>query len=364
MKIKEFIGVLQDLAPLGYAESFDNVGLLVGQYDMEITSVLVAHDALETVVQEAIDKRCNTIVCFHPIWFSSIKKLTGADYVQRALIMAIKNDIAIYAIHTALDNHCLGVNKILCDALGINNTKILLPKENYIKKLVTYVPSSELQIVRSALFAAGAGQISKYSNCSFYSEGTGSFLPLEHSEPTIGEVGVFHQEKEVKLEVVFEKHLQSSILKALFTTHSYQEVAYEIYSLENPLQNVGMGMIGELESAMDEKDFLQHVKQKMICGGIRYSNLLGKPIKRVAVLGGSGSFAIKAAIAQQADIFITADLKYHDYYQAENQIVLADIGHFESERYTKNYIVEYLSKKMTTFAVILSTVNTNPVNYL
>ncbi|MHC5309513.1 Nif3-like dinuclear metal center hexameric protein [Myroides sp. LJL116] len=364
MKIQEFIGVLEELAPLGYAEGFDNVGLLVGDYDQEITSVLVAHDALETVVEEAIEKGCNLIVCFHPIWFSSIKKLTGKDYVQRALIKAIKNDIAIYAIHTALDNHHLGVNKVLCDVLGVKNTRILLPKQNYIKKLVTYVPLKDIDKVRQALFDKGAGNIDGYESCSFTSQGMGSFLPKQGSNPTIGTVGVLQQEQEVKLEVVFEKHLQSAILKALFTTHSYEQVAYELYTLENSLQNVGMGMIGELDQPVDEMAFLELVKQELTCGGIRYSKLLNKPIKTVAVLGGSGSFAIKDAIGQNADIFITADLKYHDYYQADNQLVLADIGHFESERFTKNYIVEYLSKKITTFAVILSTVNTNPVNYL
>ncbi|MHC5201344.1 Nif3-like dinuclear metal center hexameric protein [Myroides sp. LJL119] len=364
MKIKEFAEVLQQLAPLGYAESFDNVGLLVGNENTQITSVLVAHDALEQVVQEAIDKQCNLIVCFHPIWFSSLKSLTGKNYVERALIKAIRHDIAIYAIHTALDNHSQGVNKIFCDTIGVRNPEILIPKQNYIKKLVTYVPQDYTQRVQDALFASGAGSLGDYSECSFTSKGLGSFKPGSTTSPFVGQIGQRHVEPEDRLEIVFEKHLQGAILKALHGAHPYQEVAYEIFSIENTMKNVGMGMVGELDQAMDELAFLNLVKQKTQSNGIRYSKLLNKPIKRVAVLGGSGSFAISDAIKQQADILLTADLKYHDYYQAENQIVLADIGHFESERYTKNYIVEFLSKKMTTFAVILSTVNTNPVNYL
>lgn len=364
MKIKEIIPVLEELAPLAYAEDFDNVGLLVGDYDSEVTGILVCHDALEAVVDEAIENKCNMIVCFHPILFSGLKKITGKNYVERAVIKAIKNDIAIYAIHTALDNHQEGVNKIFCDTLGVTNCKILIPKSNYIQKLVTYAPLDKLEEIRTALFNAGAGALGNYDNCSFVSTGEGSFKGNEKSNPTIGEKHVLEKVQENKIEVTFERHLQGKILNALFNAHDYEEVAYEIYNLENKLQNVGMGMIGELEEAMDEIAFLKMVKEKTGTGGIRHSALLGKKIKRVAVLGGSGSFAIKAALSQKADAFITADLKYHQFYESENQMVLADIGHFESERYIKNYIVRQLSEKLTTFAVILSTVNTNPVNYL
>lgn len=364
MKIKEIIPVLEELAPLAYAEDFDNVGLLVGDYDSEITGVLVCHDALEAVVDEAIDNKCNLIVCFHPILFSGLKKITGKNYVERAVIKAIKNDIAIYAIHTALDNHQDGVNKIFCDTLGVANCKILIPKSNYIQKLVTYAPLKDLEKIKKALFEAGAGSLGNYDNCSFVSTGEGSYRGNENSNPTIGKKQVLEIVQENKIEVTFERHLQGKILKALFGAHEYEEVAYEIYNLENKLQNVGMGMIGELAEPMDEIDFLKMVKEKTGTGGIRHSALLGKKIKRVAVLGGSGSFAIKAALSQKADAFITADLKYHQFYEAESQLVLADIGHFESERYIKNYIVGQLSEKLTTFAVILSTVNTNPVNYL
>jgi dinuclear metal center YbgI/SA1388 family protein len=364
MKIKEILSVLEEMAPLAYAEDFDNVGLLVGNTDVEATGVLVCHDALESVLEEAIAKKCNLIVCFHPILFSGLKKITGKNYVERSIIKAIKNDIAIYAVHTALDNHQNGVNKIFCDALGLKNTKILIPKENFIRKMVTYTISENAEKLRNSLFDAGAGNIGNYEDCSFSSKGIGTYMGNEYSNPQLGERFEFVQGDEIKIEVTFEKHLENNILKALFSNHAYEEVAYEIYELQNKHQNIGLGMLGEFETPMDEKDFLLFVKEKMISEGIRHSSFLGRPIKKVAVLGGSGSYAIKKAISAGADAFLTADLKYHQFYEAENRLLLADIGHFESERYTKNYIVDYLRKKILNFAIILSEENTNPVKYL
>ncbi|WP_140485132.1 Nif3-like dinuclear metal center hexameric protein [Flavobacterium sp. GSA192] len=364
MKIKEILSVLEEMAPLAYAEDFDNVGLLVGDQNAEATGVLVCHDALENVIAEAIDKNCNLVVCFHPILFSGLKKITGKNYVERAIIKAIKNDIAIYAVHTALDNHQDGVNKIFCDALGLKKTKVLIPKPNFIRKLITYTIPENAEKVRNALFDAGAGNIGNYEDCSFNSKGIGTYMGNEHSNPEIGERFEFVESEEIKIEVTFEKYLEPKILKALFKNHVYEEVAYEIYDLQNPHQNIGLGMIGEFENPMDEKDFLALVKNKMQADGIRHSAFLGKSIKKVAVLGGSGSFAIKNAIQSGADAFLTADLKYHQFYEAENSLLLADIGHFESERYTKNYIVDFLRKKILNFAIILSEENTNPVKYL
>ena len=364
MKIKEIITVLEEMAPLAYAEDFDNVGLLVGDLETAATGVLVCHDALENIIDEAIAKNCNVIVCFHPILFSGLKKITGKNYVERAIIKAIKNDIAIYAVHTALDNHQAGVNKIFSDALGLINTKILIPKENYIQKLVTYTVPENAEQVRNALFLAGAGSIGNYEKCSFNSNGTGNYMGNEYSNPEVGERHEFVQAQEIKIEVTYAKHLEKKILKALFNSHLYEEVAYEISNLQNKHQHIGLGMIGELEHPMQEQDFLLFVKEKMQCGGIRHSNFTRKEIKKVAVLGGAGSFAIKNAIQAGADAYLTADLKYHQFYEAENQLLLADIGHFESERYTKNYIVEYLRKKILNFAVILSEENSNPVKYL
>lgn len=364
MKIKEILSILEEMAPLAYAEDFDNVGLLVGNQENDTTGILVCHDALETVIDEAIAKKCNLVVCFHPIIFSGLKKITGKNYVERSVLKTIKNDIAIYAVHTALDNHKNGVNKIFSDALGLIDTKILVPKQNFIQKLITYTIPENVETLRNALFDAGAGKIGNYEDCSFNSKGIGTYMGNEDSNPEIGNRFEFVENEEIKIEVTFEKHLQSKVLKALFKNHVYEEVAYEIYDLQNPHQNIGLGMIGELENPMNESKFLELVKTKMQCGGIRHSTLLGKPIKKVAVLGGSGSFAIKNAIQAKADIYLTSDLKYHNFYEAENQIVLADIGHFESERFTKNYIVDFLKKKIPNFAVNFSEENTNPVKYL
>jgi dinuclear metal center YbgI/SA1388 family protein len=364
MKIKDILLILEEMAPLAYAEDFDNVGLLVGNAETEATGVLVCHDALESVIEEAMAKKCNLVVCFHPIIFSGLKKITGKNYVERAVIKAIKNDIAIYAVHTALDNHKEGVNKIFSDALGLTNTKILVPKQHFIQKLVTYTVPENAEVLRTALFTAGAGTIGNYDYCSFNSNGFSTYQGNENSNPTVGNKGELTQTNEIKIEVVFEKHWQSKILKALFSHHVYEEVAYEIYELQNTHQNIGLGRIGELEKPMSETAFLSFVKTKMQCGGIRHSTLLGKTITKVAVLGGSGSFAISQAKQAGADIFLTADLKYHNFYEAENQLVLADIGHFESERFTKNYIVDFLKKKILNFAIIFSEENTNPVKYL
>lgn len=363
MKLNLIIDTLQEIAPLEYAEDFDNVGLLTGNPHQEINGILVCHDALENVIDEAIQKNCNLVVCFHPILFSGLKKITGKNYVERAIIKAIKNDIAIYAVHTALDNHKNGVNKIICNYLKLKNTKILVPKENYIRKLITYTTPDNHEKLRNALFDVGAGNIGNYEDCSFNSKGIGTYMGNEDSNPEIGGRFEFVEAEEIKLEVTFEKHLESKILKALFKNHIYEEVAYEIFETVNRHQNIGLGMIGELETAMNEIYFLNFVKEKMQCGGIKHSAFLEKPIKKVAVLGGSGSFAIKNAIQQGADAFLTADLKYHQFYEAENQILLTDIGHYESEQYTKNYIVDFLIKKIPNFAIILSTVNTNPVKY-
>ena len=364
MKIKQILTILEEMAPLAYAEDFDNVGLLVGNQDNEATGVLVCHDALENVIDEAVTKNCNLVVCFHPILFSGLKKITGKNYVERAIIKAIKNDIAIYAVHTALDNHKDGVNKIFCDALGLKNTKVLVPKQNFIQKLITYTVPENADKVRNALFEVGAGTIGNYDNCSFNSNGFSTYQGNENSNPVVGTKGELTHTDEIKIEVTFEKHLQSKIIKALFSNHIYEEVAYEIYELQNQHQNIGLGMIGSLETPMSETEFLTFVKDKMQCGGIRHSAFINKKISKVAVLGGSGSYAIKSAIQAGADVFLTADLKYHNFYESENQILLADIGHFESERYTKNYIVDFLKEKITNFAIVLSEENTNPVKYL
>ena len=363
MKIKDTFSILEEMAPLGYAEPYDNVGLIIGDADENLTGILVCHDAIETVIDEAIKNKCNLVVCFHPILFEPIKKITGKNYVEKAILKAIKNNIAIYAVHTALDNHPEGVNKIICDKIGILNSKILVPKPKYIQKLTTFTTLENAEKLRNSLFDAGAGKIGNYEKCSFISHGEGTYMGTKNSNPKIGSKFEFVATKEIKIEVTFEKHLQSKIIETLKKNHVYEEVAYEVYQLENEHQNIGLGRIGMLKNALTENEFLQLIKEKMGCGGIRHSGFLGKKIKKVAVLGGSGSSAIKNAIHLNADAYITSDLKYHHYFEAEKHILLADIGHFESERFTKNYIVDFLKEKITNFAVIISQENTNPVKY-
>tara|TARA_R100001369_G_scaffold21881_3_gene39723 strand:+ start:31239 stop:32333 length:1095 start_codon:yes stop_codon:yes gene_type:complete len=363
MIIAEVIQHLEDFAPIATAEDFDNVGLLVGDKNSKVSGILITHDTLEEVVDEAISKNCNLIISFHPIIFSGLKKLNGSNYVERTVIKAIKNDIAIYAIHTALDNHFLGVNNMMCEKLGLLNTEILIPKKGSIKKLNTYVPTVHADKLRDKLFEAGAGAIGNYDNCSFNIQGKGSYKANENANPSIGKIGEIHFEQEIQLNVVFPNHLEKTILKALFSNHPYEEIAYEVISLDNENQNIGMGMIGSLPEEMKEEDFLALVKKTFKAKGIRHSKLLNQKVRKVAVLGGSGSFAIENAKKAGANFFITADLKYHDYYKAEGKLVVADIGHYESERYTKNILHSYLSKKISNFAIILASTKTNPIKY-
>ena len=371
MTIRDVANFIEEIAPLNYAEDFDNVGLLVGDYTTKITNVLVTLDTLEETVDEAIKENCNLIVSFHPIIFSGLKKLNGKNYVERVVLKAIKNDIAIYATHTALDNSKVGVSARMSEVLGLQNIQILIPKKNIIKKLITYVPKAEAEDLRSKLFSAGAGSIGKYAEASFSFNGMGTFKGNNESNPSVGEKNHQHQEEETCIQVIFESKDESNIIKALLENHSYEEVAYQIISTENVHQDVGMGMIGELPEAMSETDFLNYTKMIFNSGCVRHSAIRNKEVKKVAVLGGSGSFAISNAIRQKADAYISADFKYHDFFKAEGKILLTDVGHYESEQFTKNLLVEHLTKKFTSFAprleqgeIILSEKSTNPIYYL
>ena len=345
MTVKDIAGILEELAPLAHAEDFDNVGLLVGNQNMVVQGILVTLDTLENVVDEAIEKKCNLIISFHPIIFKGLKKITGSNYVERVVLKAIANNIAIYSMHTALDNSGMGVNAKICEVLNIKNPEILIPKTKTLKKLITYAPLADVDKVKSALFKAGAGNIGQYSDCSFSLEGVGSFKAGKGANPTLGEIGKVHLEKEAQVNVLFSFEKEKDILNALFEAHPYEEVAYELLTLDNVQQNMGMGMVGTLEEEMDEEAFLQMVKSKMNAKVVRHSRFLGKKVKKVAVLGGSGAFAISAAKRAKADVFITSDVKYHQFFEAENELVIADIGHFETEQFTKDLLVDYLTKK-------------------
>lgn len=363
MKLSLLTDYLESLAPLAYQEDYDNSGLIVGKPDQEIHQALISLDCTEAVVDEAIASNCQVIISHHPIVFRGLKKFNGKTYVERVVEKAIRNNIALYAIHTNLDNVLTGVNSRICETLGLTNTRILAPKQHLLKKLVTYVPAAQAEQVRNALFHAGAGNIGNYSEASFNAEGTGTFKANEDANPYVGEPGIRHTENEVRIEVIYPATLESKILMALVLAHPYEEVAYDLYSLTNPNQQVGSGMIGELEIPVNEEYFLAIIKDKMRAHVIRHTALTGKHIRKVAVCGGAGGFLLKQAIAAGADIFITADYKYHEFFDAEGKILIADIGHYESEQFTQHFLYEIIRKKFATFAVRLTEINTNPVKY-
>ena len=361
--LKDITNFLESFAPLSLQESYDNAGLITGDLSSEIKSVLVTLDVTEKVIEEAIQKKAQLVVAHHPIVFSGLKKFTGKNYVERTIIKAIKNDIAIYAAHTNLDSVEIGVNQKICEKLGLQNCRILQPASGQLKKLVTFIPRENLDPVRQAVFGAGAGNIGNYDSCGFTTKGLGTFRGNETTNPFVGVKGEFHTEKEVRFETIFPGFLQGKIIDALLKSHPYEEVAYDIYSLDNQFSKAGMGMIGTLPHPVSEIDFLQQLKTTFNTGVIKHTALKGNQVNTIAVCGGAGSFLLNAAIAAKADIFVSADFKYHQFFDAENQIVIADIGHFESEQYTKELFYELLMKNFPKFAVHLSEVNTNPVLY-
>lgn len=363
MKLSELTSYLETLAPLAYQEDYDNAGLIVGQPDQEIKQVLISLDCTEAVVDEAIATGCQAVISHHPIVFRGLKKFNGKTYVERVVEKAIRHNIALYAIHTNLDNVLTGVNAKICETLGITDCRVLAPKHSLLKKLVTYVPLSHADEVRNALFKAGAGQVGNYGECSFNVEGAGTFKGNDNTNPYVGEPGNRHTENEVRIETIYPAILESKILMALVLAHPYEEVAYDLYMLTNPSQAIGSGMVGELDLPMDERAFLLMVKQKMGAQVIRHTAFTGRNVKKVAVCGGAGGFLLKQAIAAGADVFITADYKYHDFFDADGKIVIADIGHFESEQFTQQLLYEIIKKKFSTFALRLTEVNTNPVKY-
>ena len=363
MTVKEAVSEIEKKIPAKQAESFDNVGLLCGNPDREITGILVCHDALENVVEEAISKHCNLIVTFHPIIFSGLKSLTGKNYVEKAVLKAIENKIAIYAMHTAFDNDYFGVNFGICEKLGLRNQKILMPKSENLKKLEVYVPNDYSEKVKNALFEAGAGNIGFYDECSFSISGTGTFRPMEGSKPFSGELNVRENAYEEMISVIFENFKQQQIIAAMKSAHPYEEVAYQIIKLENENQFLGLGRFGDFENEMSEEEFLNFVKEKFNLKVIRHSGFNSKKIKRVGVLGGSGANGISAAISQKCDAYLTGDMKYHDFFQNEGKMMICDIGHFESEQFVTQQLVEILSEIFPKFAVSKSVEKTNPVNY-
>ena len=363
MIVKDVIDFLNYYAPLDYAEDFDNAGLLVGDEKNKVSGILICHDSITEVIDEAINLGYNLVVSFHPILFKGITKLTPNNYVNKSIIKAVKNNISIFSTHTALDNSKFGVNMQLCKELGVSNPRILHPKNGTIKKLTTYIPKENAEKLKKELFKSGAGSIGKYEHCSFSFEGHGTFKGNQESNPSIGKKLEDTDQKEICINITYLKHLEKKVLNSLKEYHPYEEIAYEINTLENTNKNIGLGMYGDIQNKMDEKEFLSYLKKKLKVKFLKHSKLLQKKVKRIALLGGSGSFGIEKAISVGADVYITSDLKYHDYFRAEKSILLVDVGHYESEQYTNKLMYKILTKKFPNFAIALTKINTNPVNY-
>jgi dinuclear metal center YbgI/SA1388 family protein len=355
---------LESKAPPSLQENYDNSGLIVGSPDMEITSATICLDSTPEVVRDAIESGSNLIIAHHPIVFSGLKKFNGKNYVERTVIEAIRNNVAIYAIHTNLDNVQLGVNKKIADKLSLNHQQILEKKPGVMNKLAVFVPVSHAEMVRSAMFSSGAGSIGNYDECSFNSRGEGTFRAGQGTSPFVGTPGERHTEEEVKIEVLVPTWSSNTVLKAMKAAHPYEEVAYDVYPIGNQINEIGSGMIGELAKPIFPLEFLDSVKRIFGAGCIRYTKICKEKISRVAVCGGSGSFLLPAAIRAGADVLLTSDFKYHQFFDAEDKLIIADIGHFEGEQFTMELLSAWLAEKFPTFATRLTRVNTNPLNYL
>ena len=362
MKVKELVSELERFAPPSLQESYDNAGLNVGFPDAEINGVLICIDIIPDVVDEAIAKHCNMIVSHHPLIFPNIKRITGSNNVEKSIIKALQNNISIYCGHTNFDKAPNGVSMKMCEKLGLKNCTALDAEGDMLRKIAVYVPQQHAETVRNAMFLAGAGTIGNYDECSFNLNGTGTFRANENCNPFVGEIGERHHEEEVKVEVICPSYLQSKVVSAMLKVHPYEEPAYDIYKLENRWNSVGLGAVGELENEISEEELLETVKQKFNVGNIRYSAPTGRKVRRIAVCGGSGASFIRTAISCKADAYITADIKYHDWFIAEGKILLLDIGHYESEQYTKEIFYDIVTKKSDGFASYLSEINTNPIN--
>jgi dinuclear metal center YbgI/SA1388 family protein len=363
MKIKELISAIEVFAAPELQEDYDNAGLLTGLSSWDCKGVLCSLDVTIDVINEAKKNNCNLIIAHHPIIFKGLKKINGKTYVEQVIIEAIKADIAIYATHTNLDNVVLGVNGEIAGRLGLKKCKILAPKEKLLRRLITFAPMDKAGDIRQAIFAAGAGHIGKYAECSFNSEGIGTFRAEEGAYPYVGDIGKQHQERETKIEIVYPAYLETQVVKALVENHPYEEVAYDIFTMENIHYGIGAGIIAELETPVSEEEFLQTLKDRFGTAVIRHTKLRNKEVKKIAVCGGAGAFLIAKAKSAGADFFVTADVKYHEFFDAEGKLVIADIGHYESEQYTAELIYKQLVKKFPTFAVQKTKVNTNPVAY-
>lgn len=362
MKIFEVVDYFEQIIPLDLQESYDNCGLQLGDTLQELTSALITLDITEKTIAEAIVKNCNLIISHHPLIFQGIKKITGATASERIIEQALKHNICIYCSHTCLDNNYSGLNMFIAEKIGLQDVKILEPTKNLLKKLVVFCPVDHAENVRNALFSAGAGHIGNYSACSFNTNGAGSFKAEENARPFVGEPFQLHFEPEIRIETIFPDHLRHQVIQAMLQSHPYEEVAYDIYPLDNEYPRAGSGAIGTLSKDTEVAEFMAMLKNIFKTPCIRHNQTSRNTIRKVALCGGSGSFLVRTAIKDKADILITADIKYHEFFN--EKIILADVGHYESEIFSTELIASIITKKFPTFAFSFSDNNTNPVNYL
>lgn len=364
MKIKEIVSALERFAPLPLQDGFDNAGLQIGLTEAEATGALLCLDVTEAVLDEAIGLGYNLVIAHHPLLFKGCKSITGRDYVERCILKAIKNDIVIYAAHTNMDNAWGGVNFKIAEKLGLKNVRVLEPKEEALVKLVTYVPVAQAEEVRNALFAAGCGCIGRYDSCSYNVEGSGTFRAQEGTHPFCGAVGELHTEAEVRIETIVPAYRKAEAFRALLKVHPYEEPAFDLYPLQNTWQQAGAGVIGELEKPETELEFLKRVKKTFEVECLRHNKLMGREIQTVALCGGAGAFLLPLAIRQRADVFLTGEIKYHEFFGHEGEILLAETGHYESEQYTKEIFYTIIRDLFPSLDVQQTRVNTNPIKYM
>ena len=364
MKIKEIVSALDRFAPLPLQDGFDNAGLQIGLTEAEATGALLCLDVTEAVLDEAIALGCNLVISHHPLIFKGYKSITGKDYVERCILKAIRNDMVLYAAHTNLDNAKGGVNNKIAEKIGLKHLQVLEPKRNSLLKLVTFVPTEQAERVRKALFAAGCGNIGGYDSCSYNLKGEGTFRAGENTHPFCGSIGELHREEEVRIETILPSYKKGEVVRALLSAHPYEEPAFDLYPLENEWTQAGAGIVGELETPETELEFLKRIKKIFEVECVKHNRLTGREIQKVALCGGAGAFLIPQAIRSGADIFITGEIKYHDYFGHEDEILLAEIGHYESEQYTKEIFYSIIRDLFPNFALHLSKINTNPIKYL
>lgn len=364
IRVQDIIQSIEDFAPKMYQESYDNSGLLIGDAEKIVHKVFLCLDVTENVLDEAISNSCQMIVAHHPIIFSGLKKITGNNATEKIIIKAIRYQIAIFIAHTNLDNIRQGVNAKIAEKLNLKDKRVLRPSSQNLLKLYTYVPVASSERVKKALFAAGAGQIGEYSECAFTHIGQGSFKPSSKSNPAIGKAGGRKERvEEEKIEIIVPQHLRQAVTEALISAHPYEEAAYDWVRLENENQNIGAGMIGKLLHPINVETIFKKIQRDFGVKCIRHTQIHKPTVQKIAICGGSGSFLLSDAIQQKADLFISADFKYHQFFDAENKIIIADIGHFESEQFTVEIFSDIIKEKFPNFAVILSKTNTNPINY-